>query len=415
MRWISTLLLLLLVSFSAESQKLTGIWRGYFSSSSPLFREGLREETFKYEIQIEQQTNNSVKGVTYSYKTTVFYGKAELSGIYTPNAKSLILKETKLVDLKVADKSEPCLMTCYLDYTKIGKLEVLEGTFISINIKDKGDCGSGKVYLERVPTSDFQKEDFLVKKKPEDTAKAKLLSKITAIPPKKTTLAPGNMPKNGSDNLRSKPIVSDTKPARPNEKGITKNTAPAKGSPQKQAAAVPKNQVTTGKAIIAKPPVQKSEPGPITRTPEKTEQPVSSLPKKEEMTEMPKEMKKFPVPRVLVERENNLVKTINTSQENILVEIYDNGTIDNDTISVYHNNELVISNGRLTLSPLVVRIHCDKQENHHEITVVAENLGEIPPNTALMVITAGRERHEIFLASNETRNAKVVINYVPKN
>ena len=38
---------------------------------------------YKYEIQIDQQANNGVKGVTYSYKSTVFYGKAELQGIFT--------------------------------------------------------------------------------------------------------------------------------------------------------------------------------------------------------------------------------------------------------------------------------------------------------------------------------------------
>ncbi|MFX4528016.1 hypothetical protein ABTB01_19565, partial [Acinetobacter baumannii] len=89
-----------------------------------------------------------------------FYGKASAQGIYNVKSKTLLLKETGLLDLKIGDKSEPCLMTCYLDYSKIGKLEVLQGTFISINIKDKGDCGSGTVYLEKVPTSDFKKEDF---------------------------------------------------------------------------------------------------------------------------------------------------------------------------------------------------------------------------------------------------------------
>ncbi len=128
---------------------------------------------YKYEIQIDQQANNGVKGVTYSYKSTVFYGKAELQGIFTAQSKSLILRETKLVDLKVAGQSEPCLMTCYLDYSKIGKLEFLQGTFISSNAKDKGDCGSGKVYLEKVTNSDFKKEDFLLKKKEIDTAREK--------------------------------------------------------------------------------------------------------------------------------------------------------------------------------------------------------------------------------------------------
>ena len=126
-------------------------------------------------------------------------------------------------------------------------------------------------------------------------------------------------------------------------------------------------------------------------------------------------VRKVPVPKVLLERENNLVKTIITDEENIQIDFYDNGIIDNDTISVYHNNVLVASNGRLTYTPITIKIKCSKIDNIHEIIVVAENLGEIPPNTALMVITAGgRKRYEVFLASTEQRNAKVVIEYRPK-
>ena len=158
MRWNFTLIFFLLLSFSAQSQKLTGIWRGYFSASNGLYRGGVKEEMYKYEVQIRLNKDNSVDGVTYSYQTTVFFGKASAQGIYSPNAKSITLKETGLMELKIGDKSQPCLMTCYLDYSKIGKLEVLQGEFISVNIKDKGDCGAGKVYLEKVPVSDFQTE-----------------------------------------------------------------------------------------------------------------------------------------------------------------------------------------------------------------------------------------------------------------
>jgi hypothetical protein len=41
--------------------------------------------------------------------------------------------------------------------------------------------------------------------------------------------------------------------------------------------------------------------------------------------------------------------------------------------------------------------------------MVAENLGSIPPNTSVMVITAGSQRYEVFISSNEQRNAKVVV------
>lgn len=400
MRLNLTLFFLLLFSFTAQAQKMTGIWRGYFSSSSGIYREGFKEETYKYEIQLDQQSNNSVKGVTYSYKTTVFYGKAELNGIYTPTSKSLIIKETRLVDLKIGDKSEPCLMTCYLDYSRIGRLEVLSGTFISTNVKDKGDCGSGRVYLEKVVESDFKKEDFLLKKKPADTSKT--LSGLLAKTAKKTTAQQPKTPK---------PTIAKVVPKQP-----TGKTPVKPGTQKKLTPAKPLVKIQTAPAKkMAMPPVDK----PVTTT-----KPVERIPEqlvnaqKAEAVTPPKpenRERKMPIPKVLVERENKLVKTITTSEENIQIDIYDNGTIDNDTISLYHNNELVFSSEKLNTKSIKIKIRNSKTDNRHELVMVAENLGEIPPNTALMVITAGKERYEVFLSSDEQRNAKVIINYVPKD
>jgi len=404
MRLNLTLFFLLLLSFSAQAQKMTGIWRGYFSSSSGIYREGFKEETYKYEIQLDQQSNNSVNGVTYSYKTTVFYGKAELNGIYTPTSKSIIIKETRLVDLKIGDKSEPCLMTCYLDYSRIGKLEVLSGTFISTNVKDKGDCGSGRVYLEKVVESDFKKEDFLLKKKPADTSKT-LSELLTQKAPKPTTKQPANG--------KPKPVIAKAAPQQSIDKtsvkpGTKKTVIPAKPLVKTQTAPVKKPATRTA------PPAGK---------PATTAKPADRIPEqlineqKAEAVTTPKQEnreRKMPIPKVLVERENKVVKTITTSEENILIDIYDNGTIDNDTISLYHNNELVISSEKLNTKSIKLKIRNNKTDNRHELVMVAENLGEIPPNTALMVITAGKDRYEVFLSSDEQRNAKVIINYVPK-
>jgi hypothetical protein len=49
--------------------------------------------------------------------------------------------------------------------------------------------------------------------------------------------------------------------------------------------------------------------------------------------------------------------------------------------------------------------------SHHEFVMVANNLGSIPPNTALMVITTGGKRYELFISSDEKKNAKVVIDF----
>jgi hypothetical protein len=102
MRLIFTLFSLLLLMTSVQAQKITGIWRGYFSAANGIFRDDIGEEMYKYEVQIDQQTDNSVKGVTYSYKSTVFYGKSTMQGIYTVGSKNLILKELKLVDVIIS-------------------------------------------------------------------------------------------------------------------------------------------------------------------------------------------------------------------------------------------------------------------------------------------------------------------------
>jgi putative heme iron utilization protein len=44
-----------------------------------------------------------------------------------------------------------------------------------------------------------------------------------------------------------------------------------------------------------------------------------------------------------------------------------------------------------------------------EISMYAENLGKYPPNTALMVITDGAKRKEIFLSSSLTQNSSVIL------
>ena len=62
----------------------------------------------------------------------------------------------------------------------------------------------------------------------------------------------------------------------------------------------------------------------------------------------------------------------------------------------------------------MLNLKFDSANTFYELITVAENLGDIPPNTALMVINYGRKRQEVFLTSDEKRNAKVIIQYKDK-
>lgn len=116
-----------------------------------------------------------------------------------------------------------------------------------------------------------------------------------------------------------------------------------------------------------------------------------------------------PVPIVLEKRANPVVKQITTEAAEIDIELYDNGEVDGDTVSIYHNNQLVVSHAGISTKAVGLKIKVDKENPHHELVMVADNLGRIPPNTSLMIITAGKKRYEVFISSSEQKNAKVLI------
>ncbi|MEO6549431.1 MAG: hypothetical protein ABIN94_15620 [Ferruginibacter sp.] len=115
------------------------------------------------------------------------------------------------------------------------------------------------------------------------------------------------------------------------------------------------------------------------------------------------------LPKLIQSRLNPVVKQIETGSGDILVELYDNGEIDGDTVSIYHNNSLIVSRAGLSAKPVTFHVAIDPDHPHHELVMVANNLGSIPPNTSLMIVTAQNKRYEIFISSTEQKNAKVII------
>jgi hypothetical protein len=118
-----------------------------------------------------------------------------------------------------------------------------------------------------------------------------------------------------------------------------------------------------------------------------------------------------PIPLVLSTRANELIQSITLNTNEVTLDIYDDGAIDNDTISVYLDKKLIVSNGRLSDQPIVVKLHLDESNNYHELIMVAENEGDIPPNTSLMIVKAGDKRYEVRITSTEQKNAVVIFKY----
>lgn len=113
------------------------------------------------------------------------------------------------------------------------------------------------------------------------------------------------------------------------------------------------------------------------------------------------------LPPSLTNRKVELVKEIKVDTGNIQIDFYDNGQIDGDTISVYVNSMPVVSKKMLKLQPVSVMVRVDTKRTEQEVIMVGENLGSIPPNTALMIVKAGDKRYQLYLTSDEQKNAMV--------
>ena len=114
-------------------------------------------------------------------------------------------------------------------------------------------------------------------------------------------------------------------------------------------------------------------------------------------------------PAVLITRANPVIKKIETPAGEIRLDLYDNGQIDGDTVSIYHNNKLLVSHARLSQKPISFQVAVSPEQPHHELVMVAENQGSIPPNTSLMILTAGTKRYEVFISSTDQKNAKIIL------
>ncbi|MGC4102665.1 hypothetical protein [Ferruginibacter sp.] len=110
-------------------------------------------------------------------------------------------------------------------------------------------------------------------------------------------------------------------------------------------------------------------------------------------------------------RTSKLSQTIETTADSIKLVLYDNGDIDGDTVTVFDNGKMIIDRLGLGVKPYEVVIPLDKNNRLHAIELMANNLGSIPPNTAYMLILAGKERYELRLSSDFSVNAQVNIQF----
>jgi hypothetical protein len=106
-------------------------------------------------------------------------------------------------------------------------------------------------------------------------------------------------------------------------------------------------------------------------------------------------------------RKTEIQHTIYLDTSLIKLDMYDNGDVDGDIATLILDGNAIINNQLLSTKAASVTINISTDKKEHFLELYANNLGSIPPNTALVVLTCNRKRYEINLSSNGTQNGTV--------
>jgi hypothetical protein len=144
------------------------------------------------------------------------------------------------------------------------------------------------------------------------------------------------------------------------------------------------------------------------------EQPVPEVVKPVTPPPVPEPIKPKPVPPPDIvtqkkERETKTIQTFTVNVDTLRMTVYDNGVMDNDTVSIFLDNVILLKESLITVKGQTIDIPLPKDGKDHQIILFAHNLGSIPPNTAYIVFYAGEKRYELRAAFDLKVNAAILV------
>lgn len=308
----------------------------------------------KTEVKIVQN-GDSLLGTSYYYESEDNYRRYSIKGYFDPNTNQAIWWDDQLLEEKTGKFSLntpgkiPYLSSADFNCPGSGKM-MLDG---DASLKNKQGPIQGPVHLEKTNETSFPDEwDFIIENYTAGANDPYYIDSVASI--------------------ASSPVTPQERIVQPEEKEI----------PEK------KTETVKVKTI----PVQKSEPVKTYEQP-KPEQKALTVKKTIE--------EEFKI------RERIIQTEIPVTGDSIELRFYDNAQIDGDSISLFLNDKLIFQHIRLTAAAYTVKLPVTDLKESNELVMVAENLGEIPPNTSYMLAIVDNKRYEAMLKSTEETSAVI--------
>lgn len=371
------LIIIVFFTTGVSAQNFTGQWKGEFIDKSTSFT-GWGGDRCEYILELEC-TGTKVTGYSYTYFSDGgkrYYTICKLIGTLNKNKKTIEVRETERTKTNVPVTIRNCFQIHRLSYTQEKDDQLLEGSWIPV-ANQEGDCGYGTTLLSR-----------------------RVLQKNPAYFSNKATTK--TSPKKKAPVVKNNPVQPAPVTAAP------KKTIPSVGKTQPKKTPPPVVKAETANTVT--PPVVNADKEKNNNSNKTTEdiksagtQPVKTEPER-----------KLPEAGKYEKRNNDLLKTIEIDNPSFTVDLYDNGDIDGDSISLFFNGKLLISHKRLSDKALRLKLDIDAGRELNELIMYAENLGTIPPNTALMVVNDGDNRYEVRISSDLQKSGVIRFVHKPK-
>lgn len=358
MKFICLLASFVIIGSNLQAQNFNGQWKGGFLDNASL-QTGFGSGNIDYVLEIEC-TGNVVSGYSYTYfseGSKQYFTICKLKGTVNRKTKELFVTEVERTKFNTPPDFRNCFQTHLLKYSKLNSdTEQLAGTWIPAP-NQLGDCGKGRTILYRK----------IFKKTPVVESTSPIKKKIPA-----PAITHSNQKKINSTETHKYPQTTKT---------IKNNSITIKPADSAAKSKAIKDSVKEHNVTV----------------------PLNKLNDDKIMTHGDYK------PRV-----KSLIKTLDIQEDKIVVDFYDNGAVDGDSITVFFNGKIVVSHLGLTEKPASFTLSIDKSLPYNELVMYAENMGTIPPNTALMVVKDGTKEYEVNITSDTERSGTIRFRYKPK-
>lgn len=107
------------------------------------------------------------------------------------------------------------------------------------------------------------------------------------------------------------------------------------------------------------------------------------------------------------------ISEVEVENQELTLYLLDYSKVDNDSISVYFNRQLMADNVAITEKPLVFKLTINPKVGSNELLFYAKTLGDIPPNTAGIGIKDGQTMHKIKIESDLMKTSAVYLKLKP--